>query len=255
MHADYSRGMKKKSSLGCLFWVALVLLFIVIFLFNKKNIENILNKTNFLNAITKKESVKPPDVTIKKAEKTKPETQKQSSGKEQVTITVAPSEEEKNTENKTPANLKKEKYSLRKARIFFALVEKNGKIALKGEIKNIRYKDSPLKQTIKTLLQGPDSAELNRGFITLIPKSTKLLNIYVKDDTAYLDFTENFRFNSLGIQGLKTQLKQIVYTTTEFSNITKVQILINGKKVEYLGPEGVYIGKPLTRETFENNEF
>lgn len=235
----------------------MVLLVIVLFLFNRKNIETILHKTHFLDNITKNEQVKPPEVTIKKKPQSKKETFKkpaeEKQGKEKVTITVIPQKKELSNNNKTSISPKKENYKIRKARVFFALVNKNGGIQLKGEIKDIKYIDSPLRKTIETLLKGPDTAELNRGLISLIPKNTKLLNIYTKNDTAYLDFTEEFRFNSLGIEGLKTQLKQIVYTTTEYSNIKKVQILINGKHVEYLGPEGIYVGKPLTRELFQNN--
>ena len=249
--------MKKKSSIGCLFWIALVLLVIVIFLFNRKNIENILQKTHFLDSITKNEKVKPPEVSIKKeAETRKKEPKKpvnEKEKKEEITITVTPRQKEQQKNSSTSIKPKKKNYKIRKARVFFALVNKSGQIQLKGEIKDIKYIDSPLQKTIETLLHGPDTAEINHGLISLIPKNTKLLNIYVKNDTAYLDFTENFRFNSVGVEGLKTQLKQIVYTATEYSNIKKVQILINGKHVEYLGPEGVYVGKPLTRESFQNN--
>ena len=36
---------RKKSSIGCLFWTALVLLVLVIFLFNRSTIESVLDKT------------------------------------------------------------------------------------------------------------------------------------------------------------------------------------------------------------------
>jgi spore germination protein GerM len=39
-----------------------------------------------------------------------------------------------------------------------------------------------------------------------------------------------------------------VYTCTEFTNVTSVLFLIEGKNADYLGPEGIFIGKPLTRE-------
>ena len=36
---------KKPASLGCVFWIAFILLIIVLFFFNKKNIGNVLEKT------------------------------------------------------------------------------------------------------------------------------------------------------------------------------------------------------------------
>jgi spore germination protein GerM len=71
---------------------------------------------------------------------------------------------------------------------------------------------------------------------------------------AYVDFNENFRFNPLGKEGLKAQLNQVVYTVTEFSNISRLQILIDGKKVNFLGPEGIYIGEPLSRSSLVASE-
>ena len=46
------------------------------------------------------------------------------------------------------------------------------------------------------------------------------------------------------------QLKQIVFTATEYSDIEKIQFLINGEIRTYLGGDGVVIGKPLSRDDF-----
>ena len=66
----------------------------------------------------------------------------------------------------------------------------------------------------------------------------------MRGDVAYVDFSESFRFNSLGIDGMKAQLRQVVYAATEFPTVKKVQFLIEGKKVDYLGTEGVRINEP-----------
>jgi germination protein M len=79
---------------------------------------------------------------------------------------------------------------------------------------------------------------------------TKLVSATVRGSTAVLNFNEKFMFNSLGIEGYAGQLKQVVYTATEFSNIQDVQFLIEGQKRDYLGGEGVYIGRPLSRNSF-----
>ena len=75
--------------------------------------------------------------------------------------------------------------------------------------------------------------------------------MYIKGNTAYIDFNEAFRFNSLGKEGMIAELKQVVYTATEFPTVKAVQILVEGEVTRYLGPEGVAIDKPLGRESFQ----
>jgi germination protein M len=77
-----------------------------------------------------------------------------------------------------------------------------------------------------------------------------LISAYVRDGTAFLNFNEAFMYNKYGIEGYAGQLRQIVYSATAFSTVRDVQILIEGRVVDYLGGEGVYIGKPLSRTSF-----
>ncbi len=256
LSADYLIQMKKKkrTSLGCLFWIALILLVVVIFLFNRENIKNVINKTNLKSLITsekkKENKAEKPEVKITTVKPKKVEKAKSTKSNE---ITIKIEEQQPSAKNKRAQEREKPKIHIRKARIFFAHVDKSGKIHLKGVIKEVKFIDSPLRETLLTLLKGPNTVEMNRGLLTLIPRETKIKNIYIKHDVAYIDFSENFRFNPLGVEGLRNQLKQIVYTATEFNNIKRVQILINGRIEKYLGPEGIYIGKPLSRSDFEEN--
>ena len=71
----------------------------------------------------------------------------------------------------------------------------------------------------------------------------------VRDGTAFIDFNESFRFNSFGGEGYTSQLRQIVYTATEFQTVQSVQFLVDGERLSYLGPESPYIGDPLSRES------
>ena len=54
--ADKGGMKRKKTSIGCLFWIALVLLVLVIFLFNRKTIDAVLKNTGFWEAISSEES-------------------------------------------------------------------------------------------------------------------------------------------------------------------------------------------------------
>lgn len=140
----------------------------------------------------------------------------------------------------------------RDVRIYFVKVNAEGQISLKSVTRSVDFSNSPLTHTINTLISGPGSDEINKGSLSLIPEGSRLLSARVDGGTAYLNFNEAFRFNPLGREGYLAQLKQVVYTSTEFSSIKNVQFLIEGVIREYLGGEGFYIGEPLSRESFQN---
>jgi spore germination protein GerM len=101
---------------------------------------------------------------------------------------------------------------------------------------------------LNILLQGPTTEEQRRDLVSLIPSGTRILSATVRGSTAYISFSEDFQYNTYGVEGYAAQLKQIVWTATEFPNVTDVQILIEGRRVDYLG-EGIWIGSPISRET------
>jgi len=138
----------------------------------------------------------------------------------------------------------------RKARLFFTSVDSSGGIELKSVIRSIPASDSPLKDTLESLLKGPTAQELNLGLVSMIPTEARLRGVAVKDDTAIIDFSEGFRFNSQGLDAMNAELRQVVYAATEFPSVHSVQIRIEGQSVRYLGTEGVRLDQPLTRDSF-----
>ena len=136
------------------------------------------------------------------------------------------------------------------ARLFFIRVSDEGKIGTKSVLRPVPSTGSPLTQSIQALLDGPRPGELSNDVLSLIPEGSRLLGARVEGGIAFLNFNEEFRFNALGIEGYRAQVEQIVYTATEFSTVGKVQILIEGQRVDYLGGEGFWVGGPLGREDF-----
>ncbi|MBN2533085.1 MAG: GerMN domain-containing protein [Spirochaetales bacterium] len=254
---------KRKASIGCLFWLALVLLVIVIVLANLKTANEIIKKTGFQDVIS--ELMKKKEKPEKDENENRPQEDdhnEQPSGNQdhtgrndnkddiQVTEDEGDDTPVKSESTPVPARTEENKQKrLRRALIYFVRVNEEGAIQLKSFERTVYYKDSPLTDTLLTLLQGPNSREINMECYSMIPENTRLNNVYVKGDVAFVDFNENFRFNPLGMEGLKAQLNQVVYTVTEFSNVKRIQILIDGKKVNYLGPEGIFIGEPLSRSS------
>lgn len=139
----------------------------------------------------------------------------------------------------------------RKARLFFASVDETGAIAVKSVIRPIPASDSPLRDTLEALVKGPTSQELNLGLVSMIPAGASLRGVVMRGDTAEVDFSESFRFNAQGVEAMTAQLRQVVYAATEFPSVKRVQVLIEGRKVTYLGTEGVRLDAPLSRASFQ----
>lgn len=269
------KGMKKKkSSLGCIFWVALILLVLIVFFFNRSTINSVLESTGFLDFITQKDEKETKVVRIGEetedggesasdkdskdtTDKGKEDGSSENDGEKdgpKIVLDVMEEKEETPVSREEPVEeeqAKEEGQKIRKGKLFFIDVGPEGEINLKGVERSIHYIDSPLTATIRTLLKGLLPSELNKELMTLIPEGSELLSAEVSEGTAFLNFNEAFRFNTLGAEGTLAQLKQIVYTATEFSTVQRVQILIEGKRSEVLNQEGVYIGVPITRSSFQ----
>lgn len=135
-------------------------------------------------------------------------------------------------------------------KLYFVFIGEDGTLSRKMITRTVEKNDSPLVTNINLLLAGPNQSESSKGYRNLIPAGTKLLSASVRDGIAYLNFNEQFEFNTVGMDGYQAQLMQIVFTATEFSTVDSVQFLIEGQKKDYLGSEGVWIGSPLSRGSF-----
>ena len=135
-------------------------------------------------------------------------------------------------------------------KLYFVYIGDDGVVSRKVITRSVEKNDSPLFTNLNLLLEGPNQAELSKGYKTLIPSGTRLLAASVRDGVAYLNFSEEFEYNRIGVDGYVAQLNQIIYTATEFPTVSSVQFLIDGQKKLYLGSEGVWIGTPLTRDSY-----
>jgi spore germination protein GerM len=131
--------------------------------------------------------------------------------------------------------------------MYFIQIDKDGAIFQTRVSRKITLSDSPMQDSLNALLAGPSAEEKRRGLVSLIPGNTRLLSVMVRGATAYVSFSEEFQYNTYGVEGYAAQLRQIVFTATEFPTVQDVQILIEGRRVDYLG-EGIWIGSPVSRE-------
>jgi spore germination protein GerM len=100
-----------------------------------------------------------------------------------------------------------------------------------------------MQQAMEALAAGPRSKDL----VAVIPRATKVNSVVVRDRTAFVDFSSELVKRGFG--GSATEIlavAAIVNTLTEFPDVERVQILVEGKKVSTLfGHVDVY--DPMSR--------
>lgn len=83
----------------------------------------------------------------------------------------------------------------------------------------------------------------------VVPIGTKVLGLRIdQDGTAYADFSSELLRTGQGSYGELMLCYAITNTLTEFKDIKRVQILVNGKKVESISGH-MDLSDPLTRNT------
>lgn len=272
-------GNKQKTGLLISCWILLALVLVIFFFVKKDAIFSNLKNTNFFERIGQKT----PEFIENYKE---PETKKESNGLLDIEITPGPAEigsitevaEVNNTEHESPVQeIKIEKQveekiedkqkptdqvteqkkeepkpvAKSKVNLCFVNVDSDGKVIRRITTREIPKSNAPLTNSIKALLNGPESGDKN--CMSLIPAGTRLLGASVKNGIATLNFSEEFEFNGISADSYRAQLMQIVYTATEFSTVDSVQFLIEGQRKDYMGSEElqIWIGSPYSRSNFQ----
>jgi spore germination protein GerM len=119
-------------------------------------------------------------------------------------------------------------------------------VATKRTLPGDKDREELLEAAFGALLAGPTAEEQNRGLSNQIPAHAKLLDVEVKDDLAYLDFSRELEEvgGSARVRGI---LKQIGFTATAVPGIRGAWLLIEGKRVQVFSGEGLIIDQPLSR--------
>jgi len=240
-----------------IFWLVFVIVIIAVFMANAQTIKK--NFNLFRSRLTSsQEAEESPyeeeETAVQEHPPAKQETTPQkppanSAGQEKpAPLQEKPAETPKQTKPETQ-NPPAKPPETRDRNIYFAQIDKDGQILQSKVSRKISVSDSPMLDTLNILLTGPSASELNKGLLNFIPQGTRILSATVRSNTAYINFNEDFLFNKFGVEGYVAQLRQIVWTVTEFSNVKDVQILVEGRRLDYLG-EGIWIGSPINRQSF-----
>jgi len=241
-----------------IFWLVFVIVLIAVFMANAQTIKKNFNlfRSRLTSSYEAEESpYEDEETAVQEHPPAKQETpaQKPASEPAKQDKPVAPLQEKP---AETPKQSKPETQNppakppeTRDRNIYFAQIDKDGQILQSKVSRKITVSDSPMLDALNVLLAGPSASELKKGLLNFIPQGTRILSATVRSNTAYINFNEDFLFNKFGVEGYVAQLRQIIWTVTEFSNVKDVQILVEGRRLDYLG-EGIWIGSPINRQSF-----
>ncbi len=129
---------------------------------------------------------------------------------------------------------------------FLRVNESTGKTRLIPVSRRLKS-PSLLKDALNELVKGPSRIERDRGLLSAIPKNLKIRDIKTVNSNVVIDFNTAIEENAAGTI-LLSRIDQIVYTATQFDNISGVIIRINGKNRNFLGNDGLSISGPLHRK-------
>ncbi len=136
---------------------------------------------------------------------------------------------------------------LRQTAIILYFLDKDS-YSLKPETRQIDSKDlinNPYNVIVNLLIDGPKSEK----YLKLIPEKTKLISVELKNDTLYLNFSVDFiKEQYLGKEQEELIVKSIVNTVTEFTEINKVCILIEGESNSSFPDKELSFDKIFIRE-------
>jgi spore germination protein GerM len=219
-----------------------------LFLINKDRIRKTLKDTQFIERLfnqpladTSAEPLTLPETPAEAEGRSSPRAAENPAAETTKPPPVVPKQE--------PAKPPAAQTSRRDRTLYFTQIDSDGAILRVKTVRSLAVSDSPMVDALGALILGPDAEEKRRGMVSLIPQGARILNATVRGNTAYISFSEDLQYNTYGVEGYAAALKQIVWTVTEFSNVRDVQILIEGRRVDYLG-EGIWIGSPVSREMF-----
>lgn len=111
--------------------------------------------------------------------------------------------------------------------------------------RRIRITNEPEKyaSAVKIIMASPKETELT----SIFPKGARLNGVTVDNGTAYVDFGSSITKNFVGgSTGEELLVYSVVDTLTEFPEIKRVQILIDGAEIETLAGH-MDLSEPLTR--------
>ncbi len=110
-----------------------------------------------------------------------------------------------------------------------------------------KAKENSLEYALKELVSGSKRQERLDGSYTEIPKGTKLLSFKEDENKIAINLSKEFELGG-GAQSVQARLLQLIKTVNIYTKNKPVYLYLEGKKIEYLGGEGIYVEQPLNED-------
>ena len=262
------RGRPRLGKTGCLFWIFIFLVIIVIILYRGKG--SFRDTFSFLKNRAPSEEIQEGE-RVSGSEETTPESEpivkqrdvqrddsaftapdqsvkekaaEKAPGDEPSTVPTAGKDEETSREKGRPEIREK----VLKAPLYYIRIEGDGSAQLQPIIRSVSFTDSPITRTLESLLAGPTASERESGLVSFIPPGTKLLGARIQNGHLTLNFSSPFEDNYNGKEAIEFQLSQVMLTSFEFNQVTSLSILINGQNKRYITGEGIPLKEVYTKD-------
>jgi spore germination protein GerM len=250
------RGRPRIGKTGCLFWLFIFLVIIVIILYRGKGSFRQTFSLFRDRVDTREEVQKQPTPTSTSSEdvQEKDLTEETRPSKEAAETEPSRSTQEdkspapKAEKLETPTGKTEVSKKNLKAPLYYVVIDTDGSARLQPVVRTVRFVDSPITRTIESLLGGPTSSERERGLISFIPEGTTLISAHLKSGHLTLNFSEDFEENYNGREAIHFQLSQVMLTSFEFKQVSALTILIGGRQKRYITGEGIPLKEVYTKD-------
>jgi germination protein M len=110
--------------------------------------------------------------------------------------------------------------------------------------------DTPVRNALEAMFDGPSPLEQSIGMTSSIPAGTSVLGIAVDGAVATVDLSAEFAASSGSLDEMM-RLAQVVFAVTQFEDFEQVKFHIDGVARDPILSHGFQVGDGLTRNDFE----
>ena len=134
------------------------------------------------------------------------------------------------------------------------LIDKEGYVARsKVSISYSNSKDYAKKLIELLIIGGKYEEKIPNGFKAIIPTDTKINGISINNDEITIDLSKEFL--ELKDESEEKAIEALTYNLTSIDNISKVYILVDGKKISILNSSKKNVIQPFTRKDGINKKY
>ncbi len=142
------------------------------------------------------------------------------------------------------ANSREQDQKQKKVSVVLYFSDQNGDYLI-AEKREVPLVPGLARATVQELIKGPEG----KGLSGTIPEGTKLLDINIENGLCTVDLSKEFRDNHWGgSSGEILTVYSLVNTLTQFPTVEKVEILVEGQKIDTLAGH-MDLSAPVSRNS------